>query len=191
MQHCEAMNIELENAKSAIEEMRTAKNLDEFEKNWKSFLVCLERVWNKAYSHFNKSPKWNGWKGEFEKLRKTDPLLSYLKNARDAYEHTVSEITSREPGRIGINAADGSSLYIERMEVKNGNISINTQQKIRIDFIPAKIKPSPVINRNRTYDVPRTHLGKPIDPDDVISIAEAGAQFYQEFLKKAENFFVK
>jgi len=118
-------------------------------------------------------------------------LLSYLVNARGAEEHTVNEIVGREPGGIGINAAEGNSLYIERMEINDGNIFIQSPQRIRVDFIPARTTLLPVTNRSRIYPVPTTHLGATVDSNNVISIAEAGAQFYEAFLAQAEGFFVK
>ena len=138
MQHSEQPSFELAKARAAIEIMRNAKALDEFEESWKEFLGRLERIWSKSKSHFGKSPKWNGWKGKFEPLRKTDPLLSYLINARGADEHTVNEIVGRMPGGIGINPAEGSSLYIEHMESKDGNIFIKSPQKIKVEFLPEK-----------------------------------------------------
>ncbi|MGA4049093.1 hypothetical protein ACI2VH_16790 [Ralstonia nicotianae] len=191
MQHSEQPYAELAKARAAIEAMRSAKALDEFEEHWKEFLGRIERVWNKALSHFGKSPKWNGWKGKTEKLRRTDSLLSYLINARGTDEHTVNEIVGREPGGIGINPAEGNGLYIERMTINNGQIRIQSPQRIRVDFIPARTTLLPVTNRGRTYPVPTSHLGMPVDPRNVISVAEAGAQFYQEFLSAAEAFFIK
>ena len=191
MQHSEKPSLELAKARSAVVEMRNAKTLEEFEEAWKRFLGCLERVWNKGVSHFGKSPKWSGWKGQFEELRRTDPLLSYLVNARGAEEHTVNEIVGRTPSGIGINPAEGNSLKIERMDIINGNIFIESQQKLRIDFIPGRTTLLPITNRGRVYSVPTAHLGNPIDPMNVIGIAEAAARFYGIFLDKAEEFFVK
>ena len=191
MQHSKQPSLELSKAQIAIEAMRNAKTLEEFEESWKEFLSRLERVWNKGVSHFCKSPRWNGWKGQFERLRKTDPLLSYLVNARGAEEHTVNEIVGKEPGGIGINPAERNSLYIEHMEINNGNIFIKSPQKIKIDFMPARTTLLPITNRGRTYPVPSTHLGNAVDPMNVIAIAEAGAQFYEKFLSQAEKFFVK
>jgi len=191
VQHSDQPSFELTKARTAIDEMRCAKTLAEFEEAWKEFLGRLERVWNKGVSHFGKSPKWNGWKAQFECLRKTDPLLSYLVNARGADEHTVNEIVGREPGGIGINPEKGNSLYIEHMEINNGNIFIKSPQKIRVDFLPARTTLLPVTNRGRVYALPTFHLGKPVDPRNVIAVADVAAQFYEQFLAKAEEFFVK
>lgn len=191
MQHSEQPYVELTMAYKAIEAMREAKTLDNFEEHWKEFLRRIERVWNKASSHYGKSPRWNGWKGKTEKLRKTDPLLSYLINARGADEHTVNEIVGRESGGIGINPAEGQGLYIDFMAISRDEIRIRSPQQIRVDFIPIRIMLLPVKNRGREYPIPTTHLGKPIDPRNVISVAETGAKFYQEFLFEAEALFIK
>jgi hypothetical protein len=191
MKHSDQPALELSKARAAIRTMRCAKTLDEFEENWKTFLGRLERVWSKSINHFGKSPKWNGWKGKYESLRKSDPLLSYLINARGADEHTVNEIVEREPGGIGINPAEGNSLYIEHMALNRGNIFIKSPQKMKFEFHPAKTKLISILNRGRTYQVPNTHLGNAIDPNNVIAIAEAGIQFYEHFLSQAESYFVK
>ncbi len=191
MQHSDQPALELAKAKAAIELMRNAKTLDEFENGWKELLGRLERVWTKGINHFGKSPKWSGWQGKFEPLRRSDPLLSYLVKARGADEHTVNEIVGREPGGIGINPAEGNSLYIEHMTINKGSIVIKSPQKIRVNFLPERTTLLPITNRGRTYPVPTLHLDNPIDPTNVIAIAEAGAQFYEGFLSQAEGFFIK
>jgi hypothetical protein len=191
VQHSDQPNHELSRARDAAQKMAAAASLDEYEEHWKEFLRRLERCWNKAQAHYGKSPKWNGWQGRIDKLRRTDPLLSYLVNARGAEEHTVSEITTRHPGGIGINPAEGNSLYIEHMEVKDGTISIRSPQKIRIDFIPDRIGLLPVSNRGRTYGIPGSHLGSGIDPRNVQAIANVALSFYEQVLREAEAFFVK
>jgi hypothetical protein len=191
MKHSEQPRIELAKAKACIDGLRNARSLDEFEEHWKNFLHKLERVWNKTCNHYSKSPKWNGWKGKYEQLRKKDPLLSYLVNARGADEHTVNEITSRKPGSIGINPAEGNSLYIEKMTIKTDHVSINSPQKISVDFIPARTVLADVISRGRTYPVPTSHRGKPVDPANVTDIAETAVEFYKEFLDEVEAYFVK
>ena len=77
------------------------------------------------------------------------------------------------------------------MEVNSGNIFIKSPQKIKIDFIPGKTSLLPVVNRGRTYAVPTSHLGKDIDPTNVVSVAERGIEFYETVLSQAEAFFVK
>lgn len=191
MKHSEKPYQELSKAKLAVEAMEKASSLDEFEEQWKRFLSHIERIWNKASHHYSRSPKWNGWKGKYVTLRRKDSLLAYFINARGADEHTINDIVERERGGIGISPAEGNSLYIENMTINKGVISIRSPQKIRIDFIPAKTKLLPIINRGQKYPIPKTHMGSPIDPINVIEIAKIGIVFYESFLNEAEEYFVK
>jgi hypothetical protein len=184
---------ELKKARAALEEMRKTHDLISYEEEWKLFLIRLERVWNKLCNHLSTSPKYKNWPiiDHAKQLRKNDPLLSYLENARGADEHTIEEITERQPGGIGINAAIGNELHIEHMTVKNGNIFIKSKQPIRIDFIPGKIKLKPIIKRGVTYNPPKTHLGNPIKSIEPIDVAEAGLNYYEDLIEEAEKYFLK
>lgn len=191
MQRSDQPAVELARARDAAKKMAAAATLDDYEENWKEFLRRVERCWSKVQSHYGKRPKWNGWQGRIDRLRRTDPLLAYLVSSRGAQEHTVNAITTRHPGGIGINPAEGNSLYIEHMEGNNGVVSIRSPQKLKIDLIPGRMGLIPVTNRDRTYATPTSHLGKTIDPDDVSAVARAALDFYEQAVRDAENFFVK
>lgn len=176
-----------------MEEMRKTHDLISYEEAWKLFLIRLERVWNKLCNHLSTSPKYKNWPiiDHAKQIRRNDPLLSYLINARGADEHTIEEITERQPGGIGINPASGNELHIEHMTIANGNIFIKSKQPIKIDFIPEKIKLKSITNRSGTYNPPKTHLGNPIKSIEPIDVAEAGLNYYEELIEKAENHFIK
>jgi hypothetical protein len=186
---------ELEEARAALQEMREAHDLAAYEKAWKLFLIHLERVWNKLCNHLSKSPKYRNWTviSHTKQLRANDPLLSYLTNARGADEHTIEEITEKQPGGIGINLADPNEHHIEHMaiSVKNGNISMQSKQSVRVDFIPGRLKLNSITSRSGTYNPPDTHLDNPIKSIEPIDIAEAALNFYEDLIKKAEEHFLK
>lgn len=184
---------QLKRAESYIDKMANSSSLDEYEEYWKEFLHNLERSWNKVTSHLNKSPKYQGWveRGRTEKLRRQDQLLSYLVNARGAEEHSVSDISRQQPGGIGINPAFGTSLHIKKLEIINGQIHIDSDQPIRVDFIPGKVDLLKVENRGRAYDVPTNHLGTQLPTNDPLEIAKLGIAFYKDYFQKAEQHFVK
>lgn len=192
MQHSDQPFIELAKAKEAISAMEKSGSPADFEEQWKEFLRRLERSWSKAQAHYGKSPKWNGWQGKIDRQRRTDALLSYLVNARGAEEHTVNEISEIEKDSIDINPAEGNSLFIEQLEIRSGVITtLRSPQKIRIDFIPGKMRLLPVINRGRTYGVPTLHLGKQINPEKVVEVARTAFGFYEKVIAEAEAKFVE
>jgi hypothetical protein len=191
MQHSEQPFLELGRARQAIESMRQAGSLEDLEEHWKDYLRRLERVWNKSVSHYGKSPRWNGWQGKFLKLRKGDPLLSYFINARGADEHTVGEITQRDQGSVSVNVGPSGTAFIERMEIRNGVITELRGTGLVLAFQPARVKLLPITNRGVTHLVPTQHLSQPIDPDNLLDIADKGLAFYANFLGEAEAFFIR
>ncbi len=199
MQRSTAPHAELERAGEAIARMRSALSLDEFEEHWKAFLHRIERVWNKTKAHYGKSPKFGNWAAPIEEFRRKDPLLAYLCNARGAEEHTVNEITEREPGSVGIGLADGvgvqpdGSVLIEHLEIRSSErgIHVRSKQPLKFEFKPARARMARVVNRGRTYEVPTTHNGNSINPEDLSATAETALNYYAEVVKKAEAFFVK
>jgi ribosomal protein S15P/S13E len=184
---------QLKKASLGIEKMKTSKSLDEYEEHWKDYLHNLERAWNKLTSHLKKSPKFQGWnrRGQIEKLRKQDNLLSYLVNARGADEHSIEDITTKESGGIGINPVQGNSLTLNNLTINGGDISFESVQAVRVDFIPGKIRLLPITNRGRTYEVPSQHLGHTLKSADPVELSELAINLYTGYFKEAEEYFVK
>lgn len=192
MQPLDKAKAQLQKARRSLERMRVAQSLDKYEEEWVDFLHNLERTWNKTVNHLSRSPKYKGWskRSRTENLRRQDPLLSYLVNARGAEEHTVAQITEKEMGSIGISPAEGNELLIRHMSISKGVININADRPIKIVFIPGKVKLLPVVNRGRTYDPPKMHLGEDVGEIDPIKVAELGITFYEDYIKEAESYFV-
>ena len=192
MQRTEAPGVELVKARQAIDRMKSAESLDDFEEDWKEFLRRLERCFNKIQAHYKKSPKWGGWFGRFSKTISNDELLVYLRNARGADEHSVEEIVGRSSSRIGLNPAVGDTIVIKNMVRRGGVIqSMEAPLGVSITFYPEKIKLLPITNRNALYPVPKVHLEKPVNPFNVVDVAECGYRFYESVLSDAEKYFVK
>lgn len=191
MHHSEQPFIELERARKAIADMRQAGSLEDLEECWKEYLRRLERIWSKSVSHFGKSPKWNGWQGPYLKLRKNDPLLSYFINARGAEEHTVAEITTRSPGSFSVKNDGNGTTRIDRLSIVNGKVVEISGTGFYAEFVPERVKLLPITNRGVRHPVPTEHLSRPVDPENLLEIAEKGVEFYATFLAQAEAFFIQ
>ncbi|MEJ3589284.1 hypothetical protein [Pseudomonas bubulae] len=191
MQRSEQPHIELNKAGVAINDMKASQSLEAMEESWKSYLHRIERTWNRVLHHYGKSPKWNGWQSNVLKQRKSDPLLSYLINARGCDEHTGEDIVTRTPGGIGIGTTDGGPLYIESLTINNGHVSFKGSSNARFDFISASVELKSIVNRGREYHPPLEHLGKPIRSKTMIHVAELGYDFYSGFIENVERHFVK
>jgi hypothetical protein len=184
--------LELDKAFASIMAMQEAPSLDDFEEAWKCYLFRLERCFNKAQAYFKKSPKWDAWWGKYKQLRASDDLLAYLINARGAEEHSVEEIVGRGGPEVAIKPVSGNSLHIKRLTITgDGDVCLQSPQKLKVRFYPERVTLLPIRNRGRYYPAPVTHLGSNIDSEDVCGVARLAHQFYSEFLRSAEEYFVK
>ncbi|WP_448144575.1 hypothetical protein [Pseudomonas silesiensis] len=191
MQRSEQPHIELRKAKDSLEEMKASTSLEVMEESWKAYLHRIERTWNRVLHHYGKSPKWSGWQATVLKQRKSDPLLSYLINARGCDEHTGDDIVSRTPGRLSIRAGDDGPLYIKSLSINKGEISYRGSGKAVFEFTSEAVVLKSILNRGREYHPPTEHLGAPILSVSMIEIAKLGLDFYSDLIDRVEHFFVK
>jgi len=112
--------IELLAASNAIFSMISAKSLDEFEIKRKEFLGCIEKVWIKTERSCQEIvKKFQPWQGKYSALRKKDMLLRYLKQARDADNHSIQDITAIKPGSRTIRPLNPHERHIKHMKIEN------------------------------------------------------------------------
>lgn len=151
-------------------------------------------------------------KGHTSELRKKDPLLSYLENARGADEHTIEAIVSYELGAITVMAPDQKTMdvelsapydkdtTVEAAASSATSLSVSTlltrnpepnaiavNQQVIIGFKAARLKLAKITNRGRTYHPPTSHLSRPLSEIGPIEAAELGIRFYENYYRKAEE----
>lgn len=191
---------EIKNCSKAVEKMINSTTFREAESAWFDFLAGLERIWNKTLYNMQSSSRFKGWYGQYKKLRKDDELLSYLKNARDAREHTISQpvgIKFSESGmaKLGIKGSDGSVTpfasipsirdFWEKSGVVDETI-VHVFEEEKDKFKSKLMMLNTVHNRGRSYSPPHKHLGKKLVDNKPIIVAKLGLIFYQEFIQKVE-----
>jgi len=192
MKSLERARRELIIARESLTSLQRASNLTAWEVEWSRVLQHIERCWNKTKGAMKERPKWQGWtgRGRIEKLRDSDPLLAYLCNARGADEHSVAEITDKVPGGIGVGPPRGSSsVHIKTMRINGPNIHIESDQPLTFSVIRPRLALKTIVNRGREYPVPTTHLGMPLGGVDLVTVANAGINFYEDALRSIEQEF--
>lgn len=174
---------EIEAAYEHISKMENAKTLDEFQSHWEKFLNSISRAWDKTKNHFKNHKDWNKINSKYKNMKNNDPLLKYLKIARNIEYHGVKDITEHRPPtttifsvppKPGIKQFDGSVIH-------------PAQDLLRIRLDGPKIVLITLEDNGHTYHPPTIHRGEPIDPKNVVSLARKAADFYQEVLNTAER----
>jgi hypothetical protein len=157
----------LERARDDLGGMRNADSFAKLEKAWSDFLVMANRVYAKLEQGAKVNGTSRGWFGRKKHERRKDPLLSYIKNARDVDEHGLQRITEQAAGRIGVNFPAGT--VVKRGFVKNTGSGIemgftfeDPNTAVAVHVVPSSVKLVKVTNHGDLYQPPETHMGRPV-----------------------------
>ena len=184
-----AARAELRAAKNALQQMSEAESFEVYEDAWRQFLNCLEKCWNKAErgcQHVR--DQFQPWQGRTQNLRKKDMLIRYLKQARDADNHSIQELAEHKPGGTGLGFANGSG-HIKRLEIVNGEIVHYEGDPLTLTHYPSRVLVKSVLNSGKWYNPPTSHLEKPLNSADPRILGKLGLEFYERFIDEAEAKF--
>jgi hypothetical protein len=178
---------ELSDAERAIRGMQSARTMDDLRQAWQDFLHRIERVWIKAERGCQPvRNEFQPWQGSYALARRNDPLLAYLRHARNADEHTIQAIA-------------GVALDIDGAIPPGGTVAIEVDRAAgRVRFGgqvrdctagPPRYVLFPFKDSGVEYEPPPMHMGVPVSGDDPFTVAELGLKFYREFVAEAEKKF--
>lgn len=183
---------ELAAAKRAFSTMKAATSFDVFEEEWRDLLNCLEKLWNKVERGCqHEKNRFQPWQGKFSNLRKKDTLLRYLKQARDADNHSIQEVAEVKPGHRTMNSLNPRGGYIEHMEIRNGEVVQYSGDPMIVADHPPTVEVTKVKNSGSWYNPPTSHLGNSVKSKHPMVLGELGIEFYENFLNEAEESFHK
>jgi hypothetical protein len=92
----------IELAEAAIHAMENADTFKKLEVGWSEFLTWANRAYVKLEQGSKTDKRSTHWFAEKKHERRKDPLLKYVKNARDADEHGLKRVTEREQGGVEV-----------------------------------------------------------------------------------------
>lgn len=174
-------------AANEIEKMASATLLQDLQSAWETFVFRLERTWGRTERMVRAIPGRDAqsWISVNSKLRRTDPLLIYLKQARNAETHAVS--TSIDMDRV-VSLSDkfgrpfnlkDVSISLERktltIDVTSYDIGIDWQGGLE----PGNPQLQTIVNRGQKYEPPDKHLGNRLVDKHPVAVATFGLNFYK------------
>lgn len=172
---------ELEIAKKSLFQMQLTDDFEKLEDLWRDVLNRLERCYDKAKDACHEIPKFKSWIGNYESLRKKDPLLSYLKQARNADTHSIKEIIVRKEHTQ-------RQVFQKEQEILLADGVISELSQDMWEYYPKRIELINITNRGVVYSPPQYHRGKSTNPKNVEWNGHLGIMFYEEFLRNLEGF---
>lgn len=165
---------ELKAADTALRDMVKVgvTQFQKFERGWQDFVQSIERAWNKIEARCGKEQKWPKLRSKYVRLRKTDELLRYVTQARNATEHTICPVVKEWDAGLRVTPHQ-----------KGVTIEGNHWDRPLL----------PVVNRGIEYFPPRHHLGKQLSAyrtpgvSEPELVARLAMRFYVDVLNDVNN----
>lgn len=174
---------ELQHARDSFDEFKKMRDYDFMNRGFYDFIIHLDLIFIKAEKGcLDIRRKFEPFQGYYKKLRREDPLLAYLKNARDAINHDVGLLYHLKI--VSNKVVD--HIDLTRID-KDGKENFE-----RHSLYPAEIRLLKFHINNKDWEPPIMHLGVPLFcPDDPNEVAQRGILFYDNFLKEIKRKFIK
>lgn len=183
---------DLDIAASEIEKMKKTTNFMEFQEAWENFLFRIERAWELTERTLRTRNGFEKWHKPYTDLRKKDPLLVFLKQARNSEVHSIGA-TVVKPFKMVLKDRTGRGINVSSVssQFDDGALTININTSdlfpsVDFNIIPSDPELVKFKNRGEWYSPPRRHLRERIVDAHPISIAELGHSFYCAYVAEAE-----
>lgn len=187
-------NRDLGIAEHAIATMSAARQFPEFHEAWQDFLFRIERAWEQVEREIRSEKGFQQWFKPYAKLKKEDPLLLFLAHARNVETHAVSA-TVDKPMRLLMRDKLGTPFSIKsiRSTLEDGTLTIDIDtaaHDLLLDYEVRLLPAGPVLtsfkDRGVLYEIPTSHLKRPLNGVNPIEAARLGLGFYRGFIAEAE-----
>ena len=185
---------ELIAAEKAIERMTKSDSIEDLEDEWKNYLNAIEKCWVKTErSCQHVRNKFQPWQGNFAKERKKDPLLKYIKHARNSDQHTIQEGMEKKDASSSMYVEGGPGVaHIERLEIKNGKlVEYKGNKPLIIENLPNRVELLRVKDGSKTYNPPKSHKAIKLLWPAPVDVAVLGLEYYRDFVSQVEQKFFK
>lgn len=178
---------DLELAAIEIERMADATRFSELRSFWETFLFRLERAWERTERvvHGVSGGEAQSWLSATSKLRRIDPLLQYLKQARNTETHALG-ISVDTNSVVSIADRYGRPFNIRnvKISIENKVLTVDLESHdIGVDWmgkvVPGDPKLQTIVNRGKKYPPPASHLDNKIVDQHPVAVAILGLNFYK------------
>ncbi|HUZ32008.1 MAG TPA: hypothetical protein VMV19_07880 [Xanthobacteraceae bacterium] len=195
--------VRLQKARDALKRLEATSTLDETESAWADLLLSG----NAIYSKLEQGAKAGGgkasaWYGRIKKLRKDDPLLSYVHHARNSEEHGIEDVTKR------MKAGDATLTFREpfdpgKMHGLQLNIGADSRGHVRVsssneDVVSTRMYDQPSLALVRVkdsrfgdyFDPPYEHLGTKLADQSPLTVGSLFVAYLAQLIDDARPFGV-
>ena len=184
-----AAKVRLERARNAVATLDAATALADMHSAWWGFLLAADGIYSKLEQGANGNRKSEPWFGKVKHLRKTDPLLSYIHQARNSDEHGIDDssftavtATPTNPDVEIIQSLDPNDPTTTNLTIK---VSKTIPKGTAIAGLATGVALRAVTNRGAKFLVPTHHLGQQLKDNSVREVARAGLRYLEKSSRRS------
>lgn len=198
-------------AKKALSDLRKVETFSDFADSWYIFLTSAKNIYTVLEQGSKATAQSRQWFGAKKQIRKDDPLLQYLYEARNDDEHGLGSSISPQPERHEIGVAKegySNSMVLNGGPFQNVTVSgcgtavVFEGGPPPVGLLVTALDGKPVLARrtpattvlaqitargNRIYSPPEKHLGKEITNNSPIVVADLAIFYLSGLLEEAER----
>lgn len=182
-----------ENSFSAFLE---AKTLKEFLEHWSEFLTAGAAVFNILEASVRHTPQGRQWYGGVRTAGKKDPLVLYMRQARNEEEHGFEPVIEPEAETVVLHVPDGGAFvtleHIPAMPDEPWKVLLRPeawkgeQPPITLTR-PSRKLVTVVSKEGDVFDPPKEHLGQPLTTGDAEEVGRLYLKYIRSLVEVAES----
>jgi len=168
---------------AALESFGRTNSPRDMASHWADFLIAVSGVYSKLEQGAKKDALSNPWFGRKKHERKNDPLMSYLHQARNSEEHGLHQVTSVAGSEVKLGPGAKAAIYTDGHSFTVSNVEGEvTVPQDRIKLVPVYDDRS-----GKWFEVPRMHMGVPIDNVSPGVIGSLALSYLVDLLNEAKG----
>lgn len=187
----------LEEASHSYKQLCASADKNTEKSHWKNFSIEVDSVRQALVEVFIDNKKLHSaWYSTFKHDFENDPLLNYMRNARNNLGHAVTKLPINNNSVFSLKDKNGLEFSIDEVSqtLEDGRLVINFESKNLPDnFIPDcdifldRAFAEPVLNNNKWYEVPTTHKDCLLSSSKLTLFAAVTLDYYSQILVKASS----
>jgi hypothetical protein len=178
-------------AKKALETLSQCENFDDFTDAWFSFVTAFKSVYTTLEQGAKASPQSRQWFGAKQAIRRKDPLLQYVYQARNDDEHGLAPVARHVPESLAVGVSRPGYSSNMRISMKDGTITAQS-----LDGLPVLVEHTAAHAAlvtvtglgNVKFHPPTTHLGQAIERNLPLPVARLAFSYLEKLVEEAGTF---
>lgn len=187
------MNFALGEAMECLRQLDNATSLREEKTAWVVFLTAIDILRQSITDTCKSDTRLNKWHSSFANEVKADPLLIYMRNARNNIQHLVTKPPIGNPVALSLQDKSGRPFAIDSIKssLTDGVLTISLESKSVSDDMDwttelyrASGRALTVRNMGVEYPAPIAHKDAPLASDEIHYLAALTLGYYDDAVKE-------